>query len=72
MGSTNCNDYTMVGDAINIASRLQDEAGPGEILLTQNAYDLVRAGFPSAERREYRLKGIDEPVVAYAIKRGGR
>ena len=70
LGSTSCNDYTLVGDAINIASRLQDEAGPGEILLTQDAYDVVRADFPSAKRHEYQLKGIDEPVVAYAIKRG--
>ena len=72
MGSANCSDYTMVGDAINIASRLQDEAGPGEILLTQDAYDIVRADFPLTERREYQLKGIDQPVVAYAIKRGMR
>jgi len=72
MGSTNCSDYTMVGDAINIASRLQDEAGPGEILLTQDAYDVVRADFPLAERREYQLKGIAQPVVAYAIKREAR
>src|SRR5215510_8687920 len=34
MGSTNCNDYTMIGDTINIAARLQGEAAPGEILVT--------------------------------------
>ena len=70
MGSTNCNDYTMVGDSINIASRLQGEAGPGEILLTQDAYDAVRVEFPLTERREYQLKGIAQPVIAYAVKRG--
>ena len=30
MGSTSCNDYTMVGDSINIASRLQGKAATGE------------------------------------------
>ena len=69
MGSTNCNDYTLVGDTINIASRLQIEATPGEILLTQDAYDVVRASFPAAERREYQLKGIALPVVAHPVKR---
>jgi len=69
MGSTNCNDYTMVGDAINIASRLQGEAGPGEILLTQDAYEVVRASFPFAGRREHQLKGIAQPVIAHVIKR---
>ena len=69
MGSTNCNDYTMVGDAINVASRLQGEAAPGEILLTQETYDVVRPLFPVGERREYQLKGIAQPVVAWALKR---
>lgn len=68
MGSTNCSDYTMVGDAINIASRLQDKAVAGEILLTQEVYDGVRAAFPLTERREYSLKGIEQPVIAYALK----
>jgi adenylate cyclase len=72
MGSTNCSDYTMVGDAINIASRLQGEAGPGEILVTQDVYDVVRGDFPMAERREYQLKGIEQMVVAHVIKRGIR
>jgi class 3 adenylate cyclase len=56
-------------NAINIASRLQDEAAAGEILLTQEAYDVVRASFPAAERREYQLKGIVMPVVAHRVKR---
>jgi adenylate cyclase len=46
MGSTNCNDYTMVGDSINIASRLQGKAGTGEILVTAEAYKAIRAAFP--------------------------
>lgn len=69
MGSTNCKDYTMVGDTINIASRLQGQAAAGEVLLTQGAYDAIRAAFPRTERREYELKGIAQPVVAYAVKR---
>jgi class 3 adenylate cyclase len=72
MGSTNCKDYTLVGDTINIASRLQGEAAPGEILLTQDAYDVVRASFPVAERRALQLKGIAQPVVAHAVKRDDR
>ncbi len=72
MGSTNCNDYTMVGDTINIASRLQGEAAAGEVLLTQDAYDAVRAAFPCSERREHELKGIAQPIVAYSLKREGR
>ena len=68
MGSTNCNDYTMVGDTVNIASRLQGKAAGGEVLLSQDVYRAVRKGLPHSERREYRLKGILQPVVVYAVR----
>src|SRR5919106_6078303 len=67
MGSTNCNDYTMVGDSINIASRLQGKAASGEILVTDEAYKPVSAAFPGAVRAEYLLKGISHPVAAHRL-----
>jgi adenylate cyclase len=70
MGSTNCDDYTMVGDSINIASRLQGKAATGEILVTDVAYKPVSAVFPSAIRVEYLLKGISHPVAAHRLFRG--
>ena len=68
MGSTNCNDYTMVGDTINIASRLQGQAASGEVLVTEEAYDAIRAAFPRAQRAEYHLKGIAQPAAAYRLR----
>ena len=70
MGSTNCDDYTMVGDSINIASRLQGKAASGEILVTDEAYQPIRAAFPGAIRAEYLLKGISHPVAAHRLSRG--
>ena len=64
MGSTNCNDYTMVGDSINIASRLQGQAAAAEVLVTEDTYNAIRAAFPNARRAEYLLKGISQPVIA--------
>jgi class 3 adenylate cyclase len=58
----------MVGDTINIASRLQGEAAGGEVLLTEDAYDAVCTAFPHNERRQYQLKGIAQPIVAHAVK----
>jgi adenylate cyclase len=69
MGSTNCNDYTMVGDSINIASRLQGQAAPGEVLVTADAYKAISATFPRAIRVEYWLKGISQPVAAHRLVR---
>jgi adenylate cyclase len=72
MGSTNCGDYTMVGDNINIASRLQGQAAPGEVLLTEDAYKVVSTVFPDAMRAEYLLKGISQPVAAHRLIRATR
>ena len=69
MGSTNCSDYTMVGDSINIASRLQGQAAPGEVLVTEDVYKAISAAFPGAMRAEYLLKGISPPVAAYRLVR---
>ena len=69
MGSTNCNDYTMIGDSINIASRLQGKAASGEILVTEDAYKVISAAFPDAVRAEYLLKGIAQPVAAHRLVR---
>jgi adenylate cyclase len=67
MDSTRRGDYTMVGDSINIASRLQGRAAAGGVLLTQDAYEAIRAAFPGAMRAEYSLKGIPHPVAAYKL-----
>lgn len=66
-GSTSCKDYTVVGDTVNIASRLQGQAAPGEIVVTEEAYQMVRSAFPNAKRKEYELKGINEAVVGYVL-----
>jgi adenylate cyclase len=71
MGSTNCDDYTMVGDSINIASRLQGQAAAGEVLVTEEAYSAISASFPRATRVEYPLKGISHPVAARRLVQTG-
>ncbi len=67
MGSSNCSDYTMVGDTINIAARLQGQAAPGEILVTEDAYQPINRAFPGVMRAEYLLKGIAHPVAAHRL-----
>jgi adenylate cyclase len=69
MGSTNCDDYTMVGDSINIASRLQGKAAAGEVLVTDEAYKPISAEFPGAVRVEYLVKGISQPIAAHRLIR---
>lgn len=67
IGSDKPSDYTAIGDVVNIASRLQSQAAPGEVVVTEQVYEAVRDAFPNAVRRQCELKGIAEPVTAYAL-----
>jgi adenylate cyclase len=60
-------DYTVLGDTVNVAARLQGAAAPGEILLTEETYAAIKANFPSAPQRELELKGKSGTVVARVI-----
>ena len=68
VGSDDCKDYTVMGDVVNIGSRLQNLAGPGEIVVSEEVYHRVRSAFPNAHERVLELKGISEPVRAYSLK----
>ena len=57
-----------MGDVVNIGSRLQNLAGPGEIVVSEEVYHRVRSAFPNAHERVLELKGISEPVRAYSLK----
>ena len=69
VGSDNCNEYTALGDTVNIASRLQGEAAGGEVLVTSEVYEKIGGG-AGAVHRTLQLKGISEPVEAYTLSVG--
>lgn len=67
VGSGGRFDYTASGTAINLASRLADEAQDGEILLSPRARTAVEDRFPVELRGEFTLKGIREPVEVFRL-----
>ncbi len=60
-------EYGVMGDTVNIASRLQSSAGPGEIYVTQTTFRLTNREFSFREVGPIELKGKDKPVLAYAL-----
>src|SRR5712692_4215931 len=56
-----------MGDTVNTASRLQSEAAPGEIYVTQATFRLTQREFSFREVGPIELKGKEQPVLAYAL-----
>jgi adenylate cyclase len=60
-------EYGVMGDTVNVASRLQSVAGPGEIYVTQTTFRLTNREFSFREVGPIELKGKDKPILAYAL-----
>jgi len=68
MGAAERMDYTVVGDAVNTASRLASAADAGEILISHELNtSLTSQGIVSARFKKLSLKGKKEPVVTYQV-----
>jgi len=62
-------DYTVSGDAVNVAARLQQAAAPNEILVGGTTRRLSADSFTFAPREPMSLKGRIEPVEAWTLER---
>jgi class 3 adenylate cyclase len=60
-------DYTVIGDTVNVAQRLQSAAGPGQIIINQTSYDKVKESFNCRKVGEVSLKNKANPMTIYEV-----
>ena len=60
-------DYAAIGTVTNLAARLCDAAGAGQILVSQRVHAGVEDLVHATEVRELQLKGFSRPINAYEI-----
>ncbi len=60
-------DYTIIGSQVNLTSRIQYAAGPGEILVSEETYLLIKDEVACERLDPLVLKGISHPVQAYRV-----
>jgi class 3 adenylate cyclase len=69
IGSVNLRrlDYTVIGDVVNTAQRLQSIAKDGQILITETAYNKIRESFNCNKLGDVNLKNKSDDVTLYEV-----
>jgi class 3 adenylate cyclase/FixJ family two-component response regulator len=60
-------DYTVIGDVVNVAQRLQSSAIDGQIVITENIYEKIKESFNCKKVGEVNLKNKNGATVIYEV-----
>jgi len=68
IGSDIHKDYTVIGNQVNVASRLESLAKAGQILVSQRTYSKVKSLVDFEKVGIIQVQGLRDPVVTYNVK----
>ena len=67
IGSQRRTDYTAIGDTVNLAARLEHEAGRGELIISETTYTLVKGEFPCEPVGSRVIRGKRDSVACFRV-----
>jgi adenylate cyclase len=66
-GSEEHMDYTIIGNPVNAASRVESAAAPGEVLVSHKTWSFINEYVEGAEMNAIVVKGFQDPLRVYRV-----
>ena len=67
LGSSRRMDYSVIGDTVNVAARLEGVAEAGQVVITSDTRDLIGDRFKLKQRKPVSVKGKEKPIPIFNV-----